>query len=68
VDHRWPLGSIEDHELKEVSGTVRPENQIADGIIADLLDDDRMSDRVLDSGWLNAMPARRWEHVHTGQS
>jgi hypothetical protein len=68
VDHGWSLGSVEHNELEQVAGTIWSEDQVAHRIVADLLDNERVPDGVLDVFRINAVPRRRREEVHTQQS
>ena len=68
VDHSWPLGSVEHDNLEQVAGAVRSDHQIAHRIVANLFDDERMPDGVIDVFGVDAVLSRRGEEVHTEQS
>lgn len=56
--------TVQHDDFEYVRGPVRAEQQIADGIVADLVDGECVSDRVLDVLRIDAMPERRRQNLH----
>jgi hypothetical protein len=57
--------SVEDDEFEDVPGPVRPEQEITEWVVADLLDGERAGHGMVDVVVGNAMATRRREDVHT---
>jgi hypothetical protein len=43
MDHGRPVCSVEDDELQQVAGPVRSDGEVAQRVVANLLDDERMA-------------------------
>lgn len=64
MHHRRALGPIEHDQLQEVPRPIRTEDQVASGILINLLDDEGVAQDVLDDLQLDSVAKRRPEDLH----
>ena len=64
MDDSRPIRAIQHHQLEQVRGPIRAEHQIAERILADLVDSQGVHECVLDVLRVDAVPQRRREHLH----
>jgi pimeloyl-ACP methyl ester carboxylesterase len=65
-DDSRPVRAIQYHQFEQVRGAVRAEYQIAERILADLIDGQCVHECVLNVLRVEAVPQRRREHLHRG--
>jgi hypothetical protein len=68
VNHGRPDRAVEDDQLEEVPGLVGPEHQEAKWVVANLIDDDGVSECMVDVGLVDAVPVCRRQDLHTAIS
>jgi hypothetical protein len=64
VNHGRADRSVDDHDFEQVPRTVRPKHEEATRIVAGLVGDKGMFDRVLAVEWVHAVAARRRLDLH----
>lgn len=64
VDHCGPIRSVENDELQQVAGSVVSEGQVAQRVVTDLVDDERMGDGVVDVGRSDPVAVPRRQDLH----
>jgi len=66
VDDRWTLWPVQDHQLQEISCSIRSGHQVADRIVGDLFDDHSVLPSMLDVVVLDIVTKRRRENLYEG--
>lgn len=64
MDHSRSLRSVEDDELEQVPGSIRPQKQESQRVLPDLLDHQRVFHAMLDVLVVHAVPAARRQDLH----
>lgn len=65
MDHCRADGTVHHDELEKVPGPIGTNDEVAQWVLGDLLDNDGVPDGMVDVSFFNAVPARGGQDIHT---
>jgi hypothetical protein len=65
MDRCRTFTAVHHDDFEEVAGTIGADDQVANWVVGHFLDDNGMANRVVDVSFVDAVPQRGGQHIHT---